>query len=915
GIFGNGGNPLLAINDAALDPLHWTGHTGCVILAPHLIHLRKKDLGLPHISKATEQQKAQGVCWEKEDECYNNGGAFKITARDERGVMVTIIADNYYGYCKKEVKTQISFSANLHGLAEEEHAGGAIARPSYDLGEDFDETKVNPSNYTLAETQKNNPGLMSLRPEGYGIDNNYPNVYYIPEGARFSLDDQRINWVSQGRANSILLQPNITYVLPSGYQVRMLQPYVGRRWRLVGTAAEGTFCHKPCTVSGGGKSEISKSIADAIIGGPIFVANYKNDFVILDEIFAKDFSERFAERAKRGTDQRSILSPQRTLGSVIKLLTPSKDYTEEYNNWLTSIPPYLKELVFVIKRYYKPDWSGDWRSRFSVDIINGVPGNELKYRKQRLITQYLRIGYLADGSWRTFGVRKDFFPAEKLQTEDDITASIVVPVHALKGLPEVAGNPTALKFLDNCEYLLFQRPDEAINRGYDKQTELDMAQPGCFLSNYEPIDHEGAKKMVEDTIRFSLFTPPMKNLITNFADSASPDYIVSSANPRLVDGKPSKNPRYLQVRQDIVNPRIHYLTEIGARLARRLSPDDKVLFPVSSVLAGRRNNGPEKGVRPLSAYGAIHYFELPELFMDFITSMTGKSPSTTGAGSEGALTKGPFNAVPTVVDLNNALVSYILTGYDGFVSSAGVIGPNVRVDHDISLLIPEVWSRMRPEERDPRWLITNGYLEQCPDFEFQGKTYPGSRLGYRITKPFAIHFFGRVFVNPDVVIGPEMLKPEEQSPEVYAESFDTILVTDQRVAQSYFDDKTIGGACPPLKALLHIMAKGNYEGKKLNDPAIRKLFTKESLLASDWYAERIKMRQKVETDHLDKGIQYIETFLEKPEYSRVAKSLEIEGRLKQVREAKAKATASSYVEFLTGSLGTDPWFYSLGKKK
>jgi hypothetical protein len=27
---------------------------------------------------------------------------------NHRGVMVTIIADNYYGYCKKEVKTQIS---------------------------------------------------------------------------------------------------------------------------------------------------------------------------------------------------------------------------------------------------------------------------------------------------------------------------------------------------------------------------------------------------------------------------------------------------------------------------------------------------------------------------------------------------------------------------------------------------------------------------------------------------------------------------------------------------------------------------------------------------------------------------------------------------------------------------------------
>ena len=66
------------------------------------------------------------MCWDNEDEPYNGGSAFKITCRDQRGIMVTILADNYFGYCKKEVKTQISFAANLYGLCEEEHAGGAI---------------------------------------------------------------------------------------------------------------------------------------------------------------------------------------------------------------------------------------------------------------------------------------------------------------------------------------------------------------------------------------------------------------------------------------------------------------------------------------------------------------------------------------------------------------------------------------------------------------------------------------------------------------------------------------------------------------------------------------------------------------------------------------------------------------------
>src|SRR6185369_5033805 len=136
-IFGNAGDPYLPANDAALDVEHWTGHTGCVILAPHLTKLKKKDLGLPHASVATARQKRDGMCWSDPNEIYNNGSAFKLTCRTSAGVIVTLIADNYYGYCKKEVKTQISFAANLLGNVEEEHSGGAIAFASYNLGDDF----------------------------------------------------------------------------------------------------------------------------------------------------------------------------------------------------------------------------------------------------------------------------------------------------------------------------------------------------------------------------------------------------------------------------------------------------------------------------------------------------------------------------------------------------------------------------------------------------------------------------------------------------------------------------------------------------------------------------------------------------------------------------------------------------------
>ena len=154
GIFGNGGDPYLPENDAVLAPETWTGHTGCVILAPHLTQLTKKELGLPQVSHATDRQKRDGVCWEQEDERYNGGRAFKICARDTRGVIVTVIADSYFGYCKKEVKTQISYSANLFGNAEEEHAGGALVFASFNLGQEHTEASSGDSS-TLAEVAAN----------------------------------------------------------------------------------------------------------------------------------------------------------------------------------------------------------------------------------------------------------------------------------------------------------------------------------------------------------------------------------------------------------------------------------------------------------------------------------------------------------------------------------------------------------------------------------------------------------------------------------------------------------------------------------------------------------------------------------------------------------------------------------------
>jgi hypothetical protein len=296
--------------------------------------------------------------------------------------------------------------------------------------------------------------------------------------------------------------------------------------------------------------------------------------------------------------------------------------------------------------------------------------------------------------------------------------------------------------------------------------------------------------------------------------------------------------------------------------------------------------------------------------MEFIASLTGKSPSTTGAGSEGALTKGPFNALLPITDLNNALMSYVVAGYEGFSTAAGYIGPKYRVDHDISLVVPEIWSRMFIDERDPKTLIEKGHLEKVDDFEHEGRKIEAGRLGYRITEKFVEKFFGRMFNDPHTVFASDMLRPEEQSLEDYVDGIDNIVTTQQSVAQRYFDDESIQFACPPLVALLHIMAKGDYEGHTIEHPAVRALFDRETILQSDWYEERLRAKLSIRKRTFGHHVASLESFLEKESYASEAKRLDIDHRLKVTRDLldTLEIDPEGYLDSIRGSIGADPRF-------
>ncbi len=146
------------------------GTHGCVILAPHFDTLHEKRnwgyrITIKRLSVSGETRCAGRI----QNERYNNGSALKITCRTEAGVIVTIIADNYYGYCKKEVKTQISYAANLLGNAEEEHAGGTLAFIAHHLGEEFQWNSRRYNGRTFEDLVRDYSSFIDIQPEGYEL--------------------------------------------------------------------------------------------------------------------------------------------------------------------------------------------------------------------------------------------------------------------------------------------------------------------------------------------------------------------------------------------------------------------------------------------------------------------------------------------------------------------------------------------------------------------------------------------------------------------------------------------------------------------------------------------------------------------------------------------------------------------------
>ena len=230
-----------------------------------------------------------------------------------------------------------------------------------------------------------------------------------------------------------------------------------------------------------------------------------------------------------------------------------------------------------------------------------------------------------DGGWRTFKLRQDFIAADKVQTEDDITASVVVPAgRCCRTAPAGYDDAEPTSSSINCECAALPA---ARRRDPPRARPADRSRPGP--AGQLPVQLRAAHRrrrratMVERRHRVRRVHRRRCSGSLRGRRRPGTGYVVCSAHPRLVDGKPSKNPRYLQIRPGPARPARPLPRRVGACGCPAAIPADRARWssPSSAVLrrpaeqppGPRRRHPGAGGLQPDPLPGAaraVHGFHL-----------------------------------------------------------------------------------------------------------------------------------------------------------------------------------------------------------------------------------------------------------------------------------------------------------------
>jgi hypothetical protein len=104
------------------------------------------------------------------------------------------------------------------------------------------------------------------------------------------------------------------------------------------------------------------------------------------------------------------------------------------------------------------------------------------------------------------------------------------------------------------------------------------------------------------------------------------------------------------------------------------------------------------------------------------------------------------------------------------------------------------------------------------------------------------------------------------------------------------------------------MAYGRFDGMTIDDPRLRAQFTREAVLASDWYTARLRVRQEKDVALWNRHLAAIKAF--RNSGMTPPSALDLDAREAAARTARDRAADPSYLNQLVGTIGADPFSQS-----
>ena len=298
-------------------------------------------------------------------------------------------------------------------------------------------------------------------------------------------------WRSSGptrrtRKSPFPCAPENVYMTPTGYKIH-IEKHPGRsvRERIIGTAADG---HLPAISPAPSPAAASRApprrLRDYMLYGPIFVADIHKDLDRVDAIIDKRLRQPLekleaahARAAVKRALHGSCFPRNARWAPSSNSLPPIPTIPTNSTPGSKSIPSHIYAIVFIIKRFYKPEWGEHLKASTSTSTSStGASGQRTQDRRTQ--------------TRRHLPVRR---PAEKrrladLQTPAGFRRRTKNPNrrrhHRLRRRPRHRGrfphqnlcrllrsraSPTSSPSTANTAFSSW--PDDAIHRGLDEQTE------------------------------------------------------------------------------------------------------------------------------------------------------------------------------------------------------------------------------------------------------------------------------------------------------------------------------------------------------------------------------------------------------------------------------------------------------------